>query len=202
MFKKILITVVIIGILGAGVYFFSRFGELPVFTSSGESVFPAFDDTPKGEVSSVEIPTVPDAANFDLGDLAQEHRDPQFGFSFRYPKDLKVSRAALSDGSVSVAISGGKEGTAGFQILITPLDEPLTLDTERIRADLPDLVISESKEFSIDGGTGVLFASDDPGFNGDSREVWFVRGTVLFQISTYGRNEKLLDAILKTWRFN
>ena len=48
---------------------------------------------------------------------------------------------------------------------------------------------------------GINFKSDNPTFDGDSREVWFVYKTNIYQISTYAHDDGLLQSELQTWTF-
>ncbi len=125
-------------------------------------------------------------------------------FSFSSPKGYVVHE---TDTVVTVENASGD----GIQILITPVDEDIPIMTaERIRADIPDLVITNAEEVAIgDNRMGLAFKSDNLEFDGASREVWFVypecsRGVCdpfLYQISTYDRLDPVLKALFATWTF-
>lgn len=103
------------------------------------------------------------------------------------------------DGAVVIENGSGD----GVQILMTPLGEDIQdLTEERIKADIPDLVISGSERVEVgEKHTGLAFKSDNQAFDGASREVWFVYGGMLYQISTYDRLDPLLRAMFGTWEF-
>lgn len=101
------------------------------------------------------------------------YTDPS-GFSFEMPSGYTAR--AISDG-LGKTITVEKQGS-GFQIAVSPYDEPVAgFGEARIRKDLPDLVMKNVKDFSVAGGKGVSFDSDT------GREIWFVSGETLYQIS-------------------
>jgi hypothetical protein len=76
------------------------------------------------------------------------------------------------------------------------------MTAERIRADIPDMVIVDTETVEI--GTdrmGLAFKSDNEAFDSASREVWFVFGGYLYQISTYERLDPVLKELFATWQF-
>lgn len=45
------------------------------------------------------------------------------------------------------------------------------------------------------------FQSDNPAFDGASREVWFVYNDYLYQISAYAEFDEFLKELFGTWQF-
>ncbi len=119
-----------------------------------------------------------------------------YQFSFAAPEGYAVREG---DGVVFVEDKKGD----GIQILITPIDEDITVMTvERINADIPDMRITDTEPVEIgDARTGLAFKSDNEAFDGASREVWFVYGGYLYQISTYERLDPVLKQLFSTWEF-
>lgn len=117
-------------------------------------------------------------------------------FTFAVPHGYTVHGA---EGLVRVEDEAG----AGIQILISEIDEDIPVMTpERIRADIPDLTITDTEPVEI--GTdrmGLAFKSDNEAFDGASREVWFVYHGYLYQISTYERLDPTLKQLFSTWHF-
>lgn len=118
-------------------------------------------------------------------------------FSFTTPPGYSVQE---TDTLVTVENATGE----GIQILMTPIDEDIpVLTAERIRADIPDLVITDTEEVDIgDSRKGLAFKSGNEAFDGASREVWFVFNGYLYQISTYERLDPILKQLFSTWQFN
>jgi hypothetical protein len=105
------------------------------------------------------------------------------------------------DGNTTVVVQDGKGN--GFQVVIAPFDEVgSVLTKERVVADIPDLVITDVQDVELGAkGRGIAFKSNNEAFGGSSREVWFVFDGHLYQISTYIKNDPLLQAVLGTWQF-
>lgn len=143
-----------------------------------------------------------------LGDLSETYTNYTLGFSVAMPKDF-ASTEIPGEGGVSTVLLQNKAGD-GIQIVVTPLGETLMeLTPDRIRADIPDLQMSDIEVLRVEGPsaagqvsyTGVAFRSDNEAFGGDSREVWFPFNGYLYQISTYARLDPLLKAMFATWKF-
>ncbi len=102
--------------------------------------------------------------------------DPS-GFSFEKITGYEIRVLAEEIGKTLLFEKEGKAAT-GFQMFVSYYDEPaLGFTTARIKKDLPDLVMKDVKEFDIAGGRGVSFES------GSDREIWFVGGESLYQIT-------------------
>lgn len=151
-----------------------------------------------------------------VGDAFNKFVHEKYGFSFRYPKEYTITPYLEGDGAESIVFQGpsvilnGSEESQGFQIFITPfeetpkLGEPL-LTTERILQDVPHAVLDGVQEIFIGAASGqnhraLLFWSEDPQI-GRTREVWFVHGGYLYEITAYAEMDELLAGIMSTWRF-
>ena len=189
--KKIILVLVIFVILAAiGYGAVNREKGVTAPVASAPSVW----ETGTGE---------PAPASYDLSTAnSKEFRDAGRGFSFRYPNHLSVSNFADASGGEIILVQS-PEQAEGFQIAISPFDEPgTTLTADMIERDIPDLAIRDSQDLLLgETGKGVAFISDNPSFGGNSREVWFVYGGDLYQISTYARLDPLLQSVLGTWKF-
>lgn len=132
------------------------------------------------------------------------YTDPDYGFSFDYPDDLTIGKVPGEKG-IAIIVQKTVSGlsTTGFQVSITPFDEPdQVLTSDRIHRDIPDLTVGEPQEAVIGQNLHVLiFWGDDPGL-GKTREVWMVRGGNLYQITAPAAFDKELAGILQTWRFD
>ena len=148
--------------------------------------------------SDLNASDIPTASNIDL---TETYTNERFGFSFKYPLGFTIGSVDQPDGSTLVIVQNNK--AEGFQISIQPIDEDIqALTVERIRQDLPDIMIQNPQDVILgEHGKGVAFMSDDPTFDGKSREVWFVFNKTLYQIRTYERYDPLLQAVLSTWEF-
>ncbi|MEX0919022.1 MAG: hypothetical protein WDZ85_03640 [Candidatus Paceibacterota bacterium] len=197
--KIILILAVLIAIVGL-VTWEVKEGELswPIGRSQ---TFDYLDQSLFGLAETVSEPTGPTNQPAVLPDYNQTYVSTDFGFRFRFPENLRFSTFAERNGQMILANSATGAGNA-FQIFISPFDEPAdSLTPDRLRQDLPDLVVKKPEVFKLaDRASGLAFVSDGPPF-GESREVWFVYQNHLYQISAYLDNDALLQNILRTWRF-
>ena len=83
------------------------------------------------------------------------------------------------------------------------LEENIVLSLDRMRKDIPDLSIINPKEVIISSKSGdvkaIMFNSNNALTTGSSLEVWFIKNKVLFQMSSTGDFDKVLNKILETW---
>jgi len=154
-------------------------------------------EIPFSDVAQVEIEEVDDNSN--------NFTHPQYGFSLEYPKNMTTSN--FIEGVGEQILFQNNEEDQWFQVYITPWDEPTGLSVERIKQDLPNLLIEEPQEVILGpeqkAGVGVralIFFGEEDGI-GETREVWFVHQNNLYQITTYRRLDSFLAEILSTLTF-
>lgn len=125
-----------------------------------------------------------------------QYTNAQHNFTFTIPEGFGVIEKENL-----VVMNDGKGN--GLQLVITKLGSDIeVLDEARIRAEVPGIVITNPQLVSIAGaGTGLAFRSENPVFEGSSRELWFVEDGYLFQLVTYDRLAPLLSAIYGTLEF-
>lgn len=142
-----------------------------------------------------------DPQQLSAADLKETYSDQEHSFTFKYSSDMTVVSFPSPDGvGTVITASSGTEGQ-GFQIVISPFDEPITaLTVERIKQDVPDLVILEPQEVLLGSqGKGVAFKDGDG--PGAQRQVWFIARGNLYQITAPISFDQILPAILNTWVF-
>ena len=162
----------------------------------------------RGDASPSDIGLMPPVS---ADSLTQTYTDSTYGFTFKYPKGYTATSVPNQDSSgatilVQSAEQGGASSPSGFEIIISPFGEEMSvLTVDRIKQDLPDMTINSPQDVVLgDGpsaGKGVAFLSDSPDFNGNSRNVWFIYKKNLYQITTYALDDPLLQAVLNTWQF-
>ena len=125
--------------------------------------------------------------------------DDVFRFKVSYPADYAVREYAEDEaGARTVAFEGPSQGE-GFQIFVVPYAHS-AITPERFRIDDPSGVMKEAKEVIVDGTSAKSFF----GYNdqmGDTREVWFIHGGFLYEVTTYKPLDTWLTSILQTWKF-
>ena len=71
---------------------------------------------------------------------------------------------------------------------------------EQFKTDDPSGVMKDAQDITIDGTPAKSFF----GYNdqmGDTREVWFIHGGYLYEVTTYKPLDTWLTPILQTWKF-
>lgn len=120
-------------------------------------------------------------------------------FTIRLPAGLIPQTFPLEDGQGMVTFETA-DGKTGFQVFTLPVNEPLPATAEELQKGLPDLVVNNFENASIDGQGAISFNSYDPDI-GDTFEVWFVHEALLYQVMTYAPLQGWLLDILTTWKF-
>lgn len=135
------------------------------------------------------------------------YENGKYSFSFGYPKELNISEFAEGGGAdvILVQPSAPDQRTdqrqiSGFQILISPFDEPGPITKKRILKDIPDMAIADDKIISVGGESALSFKSKDES-GSETLEIWFVHGGYLYQITSLPDFEKEMLKILETWNW-
>jgi len=125
---------------------------------------------------------------------------PSLPFAFAHSKEL-VSNT-FQDGESEIVLLQGPDPNQEIQIVARAFDEPGPLTVERIQRDVPEMVIDEPQNVLIGSAQipALLFWSTDNSA-GRTREVWFVQGGYLYQVTTKAENDELLAGIMETWTF-
>jgi len=186
----------------------------------GAIFFLVTKNSPKGEVSNSinEYPSVSDNIDETYTVTPSKENeenniyiDSQYKFSFEYPKDFTATKFQEGEDSNTILVQE-KESKKSFQIFISPFDEPGPLTAERVKQDLPDLIIKNPEQRVLkNGAKALIFFSEEPSL-GEIREIWFiypvsgadsngVHNGYLYQISTYKELDSLVAKILETWKF-
>ena len=124
------------------------------------------------------------------------NRDFHFGLLF--PKDLAAKEYKEQGGALTVVFQD-PETNAGYQVYVTPYAGK-TVDTARFRLDEPSGVMKEPKEVTVGGVRGTMFFGRNP-IIGDTREVWFIHGGYLYEVTAYKELDEWLASIMQTWKF-
>ena len=165
-------------------------------------------------LSEIYPETIPEPEQKKL-DLPKTFRHESAGFSFSYPEGFTVSRlpSAEGGGGETIVVQDSKR-QAGFQIHLEPYDDPDTgITAERLARDIPEMKVKDPQEVLIGDtsgrnqtftgrenliSTGLAWVAEDTG----TREVWFIFGGTLYQLTAPLSNDTLLQRVLNTWSFN
>lgn len=173
------IGVVLAVLVGAGWYWYTHIWQVPTATEQ------------TGMAQDMPVPP-----------LSQSYKNDALRLSFSYPDGYAVREVGGEEGG-TILIENPDDSGRGIQISITPFtDTDTAITAERVQEDIPDMVVEDVQPVSLGvAGQGAAFTSDNESFGGDSREVWFVVAGRLYQVSTYAAYDKVLQAIMGTWKF-
>lgn len=137
------------------------------------------------------------------------YTDTDYGFSFSYPENYKPRAFSDLEDTKTILIENS-DTNQGAQVFVSPFDEDIVLTPERIKKEVPDLVVLEPQNRSLGGVTGVVFRSTNA-LNTESKELWMVHKNNLYQISLPAQagvpvaqqtSPELFDTIVTTWHWN
>ena len=153
------------------------------------------------EEKSGEMDYAPAATSSFASAQTKKYENTLYGFSFNYPAGFTI-REFSEEGRISLIIQN-EETSQIFQIYITPFnDKNFEVTSERIKRDIPDLPFSNSADVAVGGkANGVAFFSENEAFKGKTAEVWFADGKIFFQTTASAKDARLLEEIVKSWRF-
>jgi len=140
----------------------------------------------------------PDAAPDTPPSGMKEYRNTNFHFSLFYADDLTVSGHPVAGGALVVLFQDQAAGR-GFQIFVTPYAQP-KITPERFAMDEPSGVLNDPVNIVIDGAPATEFFSTNEAM-GASREIWFVYGGFLYEVTTPQQLDSWLSQFTGTWRF-
>jgi hypothetical protein len=133
-----------------------------------------------------------------LPDGMMAYKNPQYHFTLAYPKELSVQEYAENGGGRTITFQNAANDK-GFQIFITPYTGT-QIDQKRFIMDEPSGVRNQPTSVVIDGTTATMFFGSNT-VMGDTREVWFIHGGFLFEVTTYKPQDAWLGQIMQSWKF-
>ena len=188
--KKIVSIVIVIAVIGTAVLVFTK--------QHGNS---------KGADSSTSPVIKSEATKENIAEISQykytqRYADTSNHFSFNYPADFTITNLPADNGATAILVQSIPKHV-GVQILVTPYtDTEVDMTADIIHASIPDIEIHDSQPVNVrPTRKGLAFISDNKSFGGQSREVWFIFGGNLYQISTYLELDDFLKGIFATWQF-
>jgi len=125
------------------------------------------------------------------------YRNAKYNFKLVHPAELQVTETE-NNGTFTVVFANS-DATEAFQIFITPY-AGWFVSEERIAMDIPSGKIENPVDVLIDGVKGTIFFSEHAAV-GETREVWFLHGDYLYEVTAPKLLDEWLSHIMTTWRF-
>lgn len=185
--------------LGAGVFVLSMQSPAPgapatpAATAAASTSDLTFFPTPASSPAPVSAPKQSPPPNSKI------YQSATYGFSLYYPNTLSMSVHSVG-GNSAVILFQNKAAQEGFQVFVTPYSDP-KITQQRFQMDEPSGIMSDPQNITIDRAAATEFFSTNSGM-GASREVWFLHGGYLYEVTAPQALDSWLLSILETWQFS
>jgi hypothetical protein len=202
---RIAITVsVVIGvvIIAAGALFLSAqhsnsnglLAQIPVTSAAPAAASSPSDGSPTTTPPlSQSVPVTQ-----ELGQGMRLYKNPAFHFSLSYPDNLQATDYQEAGGALTASFQDPSTDE-GFEVYVTPYSGT-QIGEARFKLDEPSGTFEDPTNVVIDGVTATMFYGYNP-IMSDTREVWFIRDGMLYEVATYKQLDSWLGGIMQTWRF-
>lgn len=182
-------------------------GALALITAVGAGIFYGIGGSPEDDtlpallgnqaVAPEDIePTIPETQAVSAG--WRSYESVAFKFGIHFPENFSAREYKESDGALSVVFENPQKGE-GFQIYVVPYDKDHITD-EQFRKDISSGVMKEPTDIIVAGVPATMFFSENS-IMGETREVWFIKNGLLYEVVTYKALDSWLGTIMQTWRF-
>ena len=169
-----------------------------------DSVFSEVTDSASSGASSSDTSSVPPPLSQSTPQTQQAtegmlaYKNAAFHFGLLFPDNLQATEYKEQDGAVTVSFQDTKTDQ-GFEVYVTPYaDKQIT--PQRFKLDEPSGVMQTPTDIVVDGTRATMFFGNNT-IMGDTREVWFIHGGFLYEVTTYKELDTWLGGIMRTWRF-
>lgn len=133
--------------------------------------------------------------------LTERFEDKKRGLSFYYPSNYMLKEFSEKGGGKTFVFED-PEGFNGFQLFVTTYYED-HITEERMSLDIPSGVVRaiEKKRVGVNKDiSAVSFYSEDRTI-GDTFEGWLIRDKYIFEFTTYGDLDGVLNRVLDTLEY-
>ena len=133
-----------------------------------------------------------------------EYRNTTYRFALFYPDTLSVKEYDEGTGARTISFENA-DNSQGFEIFVLPYGGR-QVSASRFKMDEPSGVMQQPTDVIVDGlsaqaGTRATMFFGHNTSMGDTREVWFIHGGYLFEVTTYKTFDVWLAGIMQSWQF-
>lgn len=147
----------------------------------------------------VEGSIVKDSRYREVPEGYYEYRTVSYHFSILFPQEMQVKEFGGNGDSLTVTFEEPAGDKRSFQIFATPYNHP-AVSGERFRMDNPSGLYQDPVDVTIAGVRGTIFYSYNPQM-GNTREVWFIRNGILYEVNAKRELDEWLAGHMKSWEF-
>ncbi|HET8581130.1 MAG TPA: hypothetical protein VFL98_01525 [Candidatus Paceibacterota bacterium] len=158
----------------------------------------AFAADPARALAAFAAPRAPLTHPRAVPEGEREYHNAVYHFSLLYPDTLTGAEYDEAGGGHTITFEDADD-THAFQVYIVSYASS-TISDARFLLDEPSGVRTQPTSVVIDGVTGTMFFGNNP-VMGDTREVWFIHGGFLYEVTTYKDDDAWLAGIMQTWQF-
>jgi hypothetical protein len=148
--------------------------------------------TDQATSTASKIPATPPPAGYLPYDNQHYH------FSVYYPPTLQLHTYDEEGGGFTAAFQNPTTNV-GLEVYVTPYSGTQITEQE-FKLDEPSGVMNQPTHVTIDGVQATMFFGSNS-VMGDTREIWFIHGGFLYEVTTYKQLDSWLAPIMQTWQF-
>lgn len=195
--KKYIYSIIIL-VVGVGIFSYVRFYKIEQIESVND-----ISQTDTSNPTSTPLKGTPNIAEKISEPIAPpdgyiKYTNIKYSFSLYHSPEAKVTEYDQGQGAMIITVENEKKAR-GMQIFIVPYWEK-EITNERFKTDVPSGVRTNIEKTSVDGVESVTFNSVDESL-GDTREVWFIRGGYLYEVTTFKGVGDWFIPKMQTWRW-
>jgi hypothetical protein len=162
-------------------------------TTSAQAASPALAfATDEATSTSSEIAATPPPAGY------LPYSNQRYHFSVYYPPILQLHTYDEEGGGFTAAFQNPTTNV-GFEVYVTPYGGTQITEQE-FKLDEPSGVENQPTRVTVDGVPATAFYGSNS-VMGDTREIWFIHGGFLYEVTTYKELDAWLTPIMQTWQF-
>jgi len=153
---------------------------------------------PHSTASLGGVTTTPQNSARVVPEGMKEYRSTTYRFSLLYPERYTV-REVDEGGDARTIVFENTETAEGFQLFVVPYDN-LIITEERFAMDMPSGVRTNPTAIRAGGVEAVTFGGEQEGV-GPTREAWFIKDGLLYELTTLEPLEAQLAEVVESWEF-
>jgi hypothetical protein len=161
-------------------------------TTSAQAASPALPFATESTSTASEITVAPPPDGY------LPYSNQPYHFSVYYPPNLQLHTYDEEGGGFTAAFQNPTTNV-GFEVYVTPYSAAQITEQE-FKLDEPSGVDNQPTPVTIDGAAATMFFGSNS-VMGDTREIWFIHGGFLYEVTTYKELDSWLSPIMQTWQF-
>ena len=126
------------------------------------------------------------------------YHSPFYGISLLYPEGFSVTEYPEPVTKLTTVFEDPASDFT-FQVHVLPYGDAQITET-RLKLDIPSGIMRNPLDIMVGGVRATMFESEDASL-GATREVWFLNGGFLYEVTTPLAHDAALSEIMRSWEF-